>query len=367
MTDKTRRLNTIVHTLYSGLGGHASVVFGYLTEDFLKAYKHHLVFFGIEDLNPEFVQRCEELGLNYTFIKKEGWNYPLKLSSTLKKIKADLILCHSLPLIPVLALMKRRAGFKFVLIEHASIQLKRPIDLVWTSIASKRANKLIYLSEASRDEAIDRFNIANNKCLLIPNGIELENFRASIEQSGDFTIFSHGRLVAIKRLDVLIRALKELSEKGIDAKLSIAGDGEELPSLKKLARELGLDGYIQFLGMKTEEEISQLLSRSNVYVNSSEIESMSTALMQAMASGLACVVSDIKGNVQMVQDRVTGLHFQLNNAEDLAEKLVSLHEGAGLATSLGRAALDYASGHFSRSDMSENYKKLAAELIGSNE
>ncbi len=356
--------------MYSGLGGHGSVVFSYLNEPLLSKYEHHIIFFGVEKTNPEYQKLCEEKNLTYTYVQKRRFPHLGYIRTLFKDISAtnpDLMIVHSLPLIPLIMLYRMFSSCKTILIEHASIQLKRGVDMIWTVFGQLTFHRIVYLTSKAHSEAMHRFKIIfdADKNSVISNGIDLTTFAPEENKDTNkegITLSTHCRLVEVKDLATLVTAFALLKQ-DLTIKLLIAGEGSVESSLKQLCDELSISEDVIFTGLLDEREIVHFLQKTDIYVNTSKTESMSTSIMQAMGCGLPCVVSDISGNIQMISDQVNGLVFELSNAEDLSKKIKQLIENPQRRVSLGNEARQYASEHFSQEVMKNAYDQLINQTL----
>lgn len=123
-----------------------------------------------------------------------------------------------------------------------------------------------------------------------------------------------GRLVALKGVDVLLRAAARVT-KGVTAfELKIVGDGPERQALETLARELGLADRTEFLGMLPREKVlSEILPGADVFVNPSLQEGLPTTVVEAAASGCCIVATDVGGTREIAAE---GPNFRLVPAGD---------------------------------------------------
>lgn len=136
---------------------------------------------------------------------------------------------------------------------------------------------------------------------LVKNGIDTEEFRFDIKSRNklreelevserETVVAQVGRLVPVKNhiflFDVIARACAE----GIRCKLLVVGDGPDRPMLECYAAELGIDGRISFMGLRSD--ISEILSASDVFAMPSHYEGLGIAAIEAQASGLPTLVSD---------------------------------------------------------------------------
>jgi len=159
----------------------------------------------------------------------------------------------------------------------------------------------------------------------------------------DYILFL-GRLVPEKRVDLLIRAYRELkrtSPKIQGIRLIIAGGSSAsdsyVASLKKLsAKEPG----IHFVGFVSGVEKEELLTNALVFVLPSSLEGFPIALLEAKSSGLFCLVSDISPHREAVREGREGLYFRAGDFSDLARKLLSAVEDRDRLSLMKRKARD---------------------------
>ena len=101
-----------------------------------------------------------------------------------------------------------------------------------------------------------------------------------------------GRLGAEKNIEVLVRAMAVLRDRGVFAKLMLAGHGAHEPILRSLVATLRIDRQVRFLGTLPQADLAPLLQASNVFAIMSTSETQSMVLLQAMACGLPVVAAD---------------------------------------------------------------------------
>jgi len=362
-------LQKIVHILYSGFGGHASVVYSYLSEPLLNDYEHHLIFFGIEDIIAEHKQFCKDNALSYEYVRKPtsfNFSYLFKLLKVLIKQKPRLVITHSLPTVPVVMLYRLVARCRLVLIEHASLELKRAIDYLWTCLGQLICHKIIYLTAQAYNESRDKFRLIfrKDKNGVISNGINLNKFVPSLNKPANdrLVLATHCRLVEVKDLGTLITAVSMVN---IDSSivLKIAGEGPAKKMLESMTEKLNISEKVTFVGLLNEDKVIGFLQSTDIYANTSKIETMSTSLMQAMACGLPCIVSDIRGNLEMIENEENGLSFKLSDPSDLAEKIERLSTNFAERKEFGEKGRKWAVGHYSNQIMADNYRKLIKEVL----
>ncbi|MDH3729026.1 MAG: glycosyltransferase, partial [Myxococcales bacterium] len=115
----------------------------------------------------------------------------------------------------------------------------------------------------------------------------------------------------------------------------LVGDGERRAEMTELAEELGLAGHLHFLG--TRRDVPDILAVSDSFILPSLWEGLSLALMEAMASGLPVIATEVSGSRVAVVDGITGLLAQPGDADGLAQAIERMLTDTEGAKSMGRA------------------------------
>jgi glycosyltransferase involved in cell wall biosynthesis len=205
-----------------------------------------------------------------------------------------------------------------------------------------------------------------SRFVVIPNGIELEPWasaqplpRASLGIEEDAMLAGCvGRLDEAKGHDLLLEAAARVAHPRL--RLVIAGDGPQRAALEARARDLNLDRVVRWLGWR--EDVPRLLKTLQVFAMPSRYEGHSVALLEAMASGCACLVSDIPELRELLGD--AGLHAARGDAGALAAGLRRLLDDAALRQRYGREAQRRAQG-YSIDASARRYLQLYEEVLGS--
>ena len=137
------------------------------------------------------------------------------------------------------------------------------------------------------------------------------------------TITYAGRLAPEKNIDVLLRAIAALRERGMAVGLAIAGHGSHEPALRALAAELRIDRQTRFYGTLVQEELAGLLRISDTFAIMSTSETQSMVLLQAMASGIPVVAADTRALPEFVGPE-NGVLVDPHDAAQLARVLADL-------------------------------------------
>lgn len=151
---------------------------------------------------------------------------------------------------------------------------------------------------------------------------ERDELRARFGLAGP-TITYAGRLGPEKNIEVLLRAVATLRDRGIAAELAIAGHGSHEPILRALTAELRLDRQVRFFGTLAQDELARLLRISDTFGMMSTSETQSMVLLQAMASGVPVVAADSRALPEFVGPE-NGVLVDPHDAAQLARALAQL-------------------------------------------
>lgn len=204
-------------------------------------------------------------------------------------------------------------------------------------------DQVIYVSKQVYLEAHHMGLVTPTRTRVIPNGIETQPAMHNGPATGALipkvtpgvpVLCCVGRLETQKGIDVLLAALGQVRTR--NWRLWLVGDGSQRESLQAQARHHGLENHIDFLGFRTD--VAALLRASDIFVLPSRYEAMSLALLEALAAGCACVVTEVGENATVIETEVNGLVIPPENPARLATALERLFVDASLRRRLGQAA-----------------------------
>lgn len=142
----------------------------------------------------------------------------------------------------------------------------------------------------------------------------------------DIVLISMGDLIARKNYIIAIEAIFKCKDPNIH--YLICGKGEELEKLKQLAKDLGVHKQVYLLGYRTD--IKELLAAADIFFFTTLQEGMPRSMMEAMAAGLPCVASNIRGNVDLIENRKGGFLCAPTDSDSFANAIVKLAESSKL-------------------------------------
>jgi len=364
----------VVQVLYSGLGGHSSVAFS-LQEAARErgAWRGGFVFFGVEPMLPTYREFCERQEAQYFGVAVRAglpWIAWVRLIRSLYALRPDVIILHSVKTIFPCWLYARMRGICLIAVEHQSNPLKTRAEWFVSRWLMRLADAVVVLTEEYREDLRRGLGASwrASKVHVIPSGIDTRQClpvrRGASRDRLPRRIGMAARFTGIKRFDLLVDALRLLHERDGAGQwqLSLAGEGETLPRTQARVLEAGLVDQVEFTGYLDSASLRDWFASLNFYAHASEGETLSTALLQAMASALPIVGSNVAGIASLLRgEEVYGRIVEAQTAAAFAEVLSDLARHPEQASMLGRRARQRVEQTFSQDAMLRRYQ----DVIGS--
>lgn len=179
------------------------------------------------------------------------------------------------------------------------------------------------VSDSSRGKRLRELGI-KKKVYYLPECINIEEISSLSKPEGNQVLFV-GRLSRERGCDTLVKASPEIIRRVPDCKIVVVGDGKEMPILRKMVKEYGIEAYFTFTGAMSPLEVSQFYQKAKVLVNPVRVPEIGNATIEALASGVPVVKSVVEGYaVPPVEDGKNGYLFTADNCIDLADKVVKM-------------------------------------------
>jgi glycogen synthase len=197
---------------------------------------------------------------------------------------------------------------------------------------------------------------------VVPNGINTDLFRPEPERRAKVpTLLSVGRLHTQKNLGYLLNLVAAIKNK-TEVSALIIGDGPERPGLEATAAALRITDCVQFAGWLRREEVQEAYQSATFLVHASSYEGMSNVILEALASGLPVVASQIPGNTELIQDNANGFLFDpAGDPAQLANRILPLFQDQTNWDSLSAAARATIEKRLSWTHAADLYEKLLTE------
>jgi len=271
----------------------------------------------------------------------------------------DLIHCHTPVgglLARIAAVKARKEGTKLIYTAHGFHFYKGAPFINWLfyypieRILARWTDILITINAEDYHFALKKKLSAGEVYLVNGVGISREKFHPHTKLTKDelrkrygylsssFILIYVAELKYRKHQDLIIRTVAKLKENISELKLLLVGDGEQYEEYAQLVSKLGLSEVISFLGYR--HDVAELMQLSDIAVSSSKQEGLPVNVMEAMASGLPLVVTNCRGNRDLVSDGENGFIVPLDDERAFAEKIMLLYQEQALREKMGRNGLE---------------------------
>ncbi len=291
------------------------------------------------------------------------------------KQQADLFVLHEPNPLATLSYLLTKPEGKLIVWFHSEVVRQARLYRLYRPFmrhALQRAEKIVVSSPALSLHAQELQDF-RAKLTVIPFGIDLAHFASNPEVSRRAQslrsrlqaplILFVGRMVTYKGVDILLRAMQHT-----DATLTLVGTGPLLPSLKDLARQLGIEQRTFFLGDVEEQELVSLYHACDVFVLPSigVNEAFGIVQLEAMACGKPVVSTDLASGVPWVnQHGETGLVVPPGDVDALRAALASLIESESLRSEMGARARQRVDNEFTKERMADLTINLYRQVASS--
>lgn len=308
----------------------------YNTAFYLSKIGHEVHVLTIQ--NGELPEKSTESGF---YVHRISWKkikvlgnllFSVKVLKELKDLNPDIVHVQGLWIGIPGYLAKKALKIPYVVTGHGSdvyLQSKLLLNLRSKPVL-RSADAIIALTEDMKKEIQ---KISKKDILVVPNGVNLKEFKYSLKfnrTKKERKILFVGSLVPVKGVKYLIESMKAIKNNYSNVQLVIIGDGTEKHELEKLVVEFGLSDCVSFVGKVPNHKVSQYMIESDIFVLPSLSEGFGIVLLEAMASGLPIVASNVGGIPSLVQNEINGFLVESRNPERISEKVLLLFDNEEL-------------------------------------
>lgn len=226
----------------------------------------------------------------------------------------------------------------------------------------RRFDRIVVKSDESAQEFDRLLGLAT---CLIPNGIDTVKFVPALVAPEKPVACFVGRLEHVKAPEVLFNAWAYVVRVMPEARLLVAGEGRDEGSFRQLVNDLQLESTVTFLGR--QEDVRPILQASCLLVLSSRSEGMPGVVLEAMASGLPVVATDVGQLRALIRHGESGIVVAPGMPESLGAAMHQLLADRDLARTMGQTARHLAEEAFCLESMATQYESLYRELVCNKE
>ena len=191
----------------------------------------------------------------------------------------------------------------------------------------RRADFVTATGPLMRRQMIE-YGIEEERIAILPHAIDVDYYPINDPERAKYTCIFVGRLIQLKRVDLILQAFALVLETGANARLCIVGDGPLAEELATLTLELGIEDAVDFVGF--QNDIRPYLRSSKIMVMASDMEGLPFAIIEGMSSGLITITTPVGTIEDLIVDGENGLLFSQNDAKGLAECICRLMDDPDL-------------------------------------
>lgn len=363
----------LVHIISSlKIGGAESVLVDLLSSLPHDQYEHHVIYFH-DGPNRLHIQA---LGIPVYHVSGFLYRYDLlfwwRLHRLIQRIKPDLIHSSLWAASFAARVVSSYTSIPVICAVHAELGHHGRLRTLLDFYTFSSVHAIVAVSEGVAASLVAQLDRASTqKVVLIKNGIDTVALqkkqgqqykeRSALGLSADhFVIGAVGRFVPVKLFDQLIAACAELAKKHESVRLLLIGMGPLEASLRAQVHQLGLDERVVFVVGESAYGYYPLM---DCFVLPSLQEGLSIALLEAMASRRACIVTSFDGKHPVVENKQNGMVIAPANVSQLVDAITALIASKELKIQLGNNAQETVTKNFTLACVANSYSNLIKSVL----
>lgn len=302
---------------------------------------------------------------------------PSRIAASARQHQVDILHARGWPTLVETALAAILAGIKATIYGFHGKTMQ---DLQGISHARRLTQKLfvrcyqrvVTLNRRMRADLAAQCSLPENRIDIIGNGVDIDVFRPRAGRRElrvlfglpptRFIIGNVARLDPVKNHEVILRAIRRLHSDTCRPLVLLIGDGSHRPVLEREIERLGVAEDVRLFGYS--DRVPELLNCMDVYVQPSLYEGFSNTVVEAMASGLPVLATDVGGTADLFSEEHEGLFFRPEKDEALASLIVRLQHNSSLRRAMAARARHRVVERFSIQTMVRNYETMYLEVLG---
>lgn len=230
-----------------------------------------------------------------------------------------------------------------------------------TKFSIAQSNGITSISDNLRGETRRVFGV-ENEIRVIHNFVNVELYRPLPERRNEQKVLVHlSNFRPVKRVLDCIRILAEV-RKHVDARLMMVGDGPDRGPAERLARELQVDSYVDFMGK--QNHVERIIPQADLLLLPSQMESFGLAALEAMSCGVPPVATQVGGVPELVTDGVDGILAAVGDVETQSRRAVEVLSDASRHERMSAAARETALQRFDTNRIIPQYEQYYREVCG---
>lgn len=296
--------------------------------------------------------------------KREGfrWSAVWGLAREFRRNRIAVVHSHNSGAMIYGALAARLAGVRAVIhTRHGQRFGAGKRQTLVFSWVTRLIDRVVGVSQDSAAMSI-REGVAPKRVRTVWNGIDVTRFHYAGPTAGGPAVVV-ARVAPEKDLDTLLRAAALIVAKDPTFRLQIVGDGPCLPAVRRQVEDLKLTEQVQLLGER--RDVPAILQAASVFVLPSKTEGISLTLLEAMATGLPVIATQVGGNPEVVEQGQTGWLVPVGDAQQMAAALELMRLEPDAGHRMGQAGRRRVEQHFNIVRMVRDYEDMYLDVLDS--
>lgn len=282
----------------------------------------------------------------------------LTLYFELKKYKPDVVHGHiaaTLYALPWILLNRRKC--LHTVHTRPDMEFSSKTQKIMKRLVKRGKVVLCAVSKENQKIASEFYGIDISKVRYVNNPVVISHYRKEKKQSEQLKLINVSRQDINKNQILILKAMCILVKQLPNVHLVLVGDGNQHDKLVRYAKEHGLERYVTFTGQI--DDAVDYLAASDIYISSSHREALPLSILEAMASRLPIVTTNVGGIPDLMKGN--GLLFEDDNYEQLSAEIIKLHNNPALISEMGEMSYKIVK-EFDVSKCASMYKKIYAEI-----
>lgn len=282
----------------------------------------------------------------------------LKIYLLVKRLKPDLVHAHFISKFGFHAaflgfspVVMSAWGDDILIIPHWS-------RLLWyfTKISLKRANLIYAASEDIRNHICSMFDISDSKVKINTHGVDTSLYHPFSQKiiEDKIIVVSNRNFYPVYSLETLIQSIPLVLSENKNISFLVIGQGPEEKKLMDMVESLNLSSNIQFIGWVDSQRMSYYLNLADIYVSTAISDGTPVSMLEAMACGLPCIMTDVGGVHEWIEDNVTGILVSPKSPEEISFCILDLAASPTKRKYLGENARELILKKANKSDIMAN-------------
>lgn len=323
-------------------------------------------------LNSGYLYKiCKDDGIRTFVLDEVKYNYLFLIQmviNLIREIKPHIIHTHRYKENILAGIAAINIGSPFLVTTvHGMPELRismksRFVSAINNMFLKRTFSRVVAVSQDLSHDLKEKDNMPSLKIAQIYNGIEIDfDYKSIKENSGIINIGSAGRIVPVKDYGFMLDIAMEVLKSRNNIRFLLAGDGPDLPHIRKKVHELRLENKIILYGHVND--MRKFMSSLDIYINTSRHEGIPMTILDAMSFRLPIIAPHVGGIPEIINDGINGMLVHQRDVRSFVEVINTVLNRDELRIRLGNNAFETVRQKFSSEVMTKAYYNLYQDII----